>query len=170
MELDKRILPGKRPLTCYDIEEAKKHICRECYFTSKFENFENLSNVPRAFLQNVDDSSTPFQCYGEDGIICYDCFILPCEWVKEEKKLRPFTIEEFQSKFKIGMPIRFRAKKNNSVIPYLLIFNGYIPSLTKEIEIWILMGDIRFSLKELCEHYEWQEHYKEDYEPFGVEE
>lgn len=86
MELDKRILEGKRPLTCYDLDEAKKYVGKDCYFSSKFESFENLSKVPHTTLHNIDDTSTPFWCYGDDGVLCYACFILPCEWVKQEPK------------------------------------------------------------------------------------
>ena len=105
MELDSRIIEGKKPLTCFDTEQAKEFIGKECYFSSKFESFENLSRVPHAVLHNIDDSQTPFWCYGDDGILCYDCFILPCEWVnpeKPEQKYRPLTNEEFLALFDSG--------------------------------------------------------------------
>ena len=134
MELDKRIKEGKRPLTCFDIEEAKQFIGKECYFSSKLENFENLSKVPHAHLYNVDDSSTPFQCYGDDGILCYDCFILPCEWVMEEEpepKYRAFTLNEFLKSYKIGDTVTFRMKKDEHIpeaeclIEYKRMITGY---------------------------------------------
>lgn len=130
MELDERILEGKKPLTCFDIEEAKKYVGKDCYFSSKFENFENLSKLPHATLHNVDDSHTPFQCYGKDGVLCYDCFILPCEWVKEpEKKWRPYTGIEFAEKFDlwIGHVIRIRDRPENAgqEYEYKIMFVGY---------------------------------------------
>lgn len=33
MELDARIVEGKKPLTCLDAEQAKLFIGKECYFS-----------------------------------------------------------------------------------------------------------------------------------------
>ena len=160
MELDKRIKEGKRPLTCFDVEEAKQYIGKECYFTSKFENFENLSKVPHATLHNIDDSHVPFQCYGDDGILCYDCFILPCEWVEEKKepKYRPYTIDDFLKKFKLGDSIILKRKDKNAY--EVALFTGYYDK-------GIYLGAYDCKLEYLFSDYELGVNYDE-FVPFGV--
>ena len=172
MELDKRIKEGKRPLTCFDIEEAKQFIGKECYFSSKLENFENLSKVPHANLYNVDDSSTPFQCYGDDGILCYDCFILPCEWVKEEEpepKYRAFTLAEWIDQHEIGEIIHFSYKDGRQ--EFNVMYTGYVIEHGEDIQDVRTIGRIMllgtaYFLEDLFENYVicidgiWQ--------PFGV--
>lgn len=177
MDLDKRILDGKRPLTCFDIEEAKKYVGRECYFTSKFENFENLSKVPHAILHNIDDSSTPFWCYGDDAILCYDRFILPCDWVKEEKPkktYRPFSIEDWKFKHSIGDTIIYRYKgtyhgdPRESEVMYL----GYVKPLDRITDEAgkgeLVLGNDSLGLQNLFDNYEiWVDG---SWKPFGIEE
>lgn len=172
MKLDSRILKGKKPLTCFDVEEAKKYIGKDCYFASKFERFENLSKVPHATLHNVDDSPVPFQCYGEDGVLCYDCFILPCEWVKPEepeKKYRPFSLDEFLKIFNTGDLVEFRYKDSDEV--KCAMFTGYITDVDRIDDktpgaVELMLGIFHYSLCslfEVCELFlngEWQ--------PFGV--
>ena len=53
MELDKRILPGKRPLTCFDTEEAKKFIGEKGYFNHNLSRFCYLKNCTPAYLRNI---------------------------------------------------------------------------------------------------------------------
>lgn len=168
MELDMRILPGKRPLTCFDVKEAEKYIGKECYFTSKFENFENLSKVPHATLHNIDDSNTPFWCYGDDDVLCYDCFILPCEWVKPKKTYRPY--KNVQELFEdigvyIGDTIHFRSKaketENHALITsYTTLKNG-----TEKI---CLGGAYYYTMQALFDLFELRSH--GDWQPFGIEE
>lgn len=166
MELDKRILPGKRPLTCYDIEEAKKYIGKECYFASKFESFENLSKVPHATLHNVDDSHVPFQCYGEDGVLCFDCFILPCEWVKEEKKepkYRPFKdhaeYKEYLNDGIIESWVQIREKLTGEVSELMYVGGS---------EAIICLGAYSFDLNKLFYDFELFNESTGEWQPFGV--
>ena len=171
MELDKRIKEGKRPLTCFDIEEAKQFIGKECYFSSKLENFENLSKVPHANLYNVDDSSTPFQCYGDDGILCYDCFILPCEWVMEEepeKKYRAFTLAEWIGQHTIGDVIRYRCKSQKIELRHMYVGYGYgIGTDIKNTTSGTLtLGVASYTLDYLLEDYEIE--VNGEWLPFGV--
>lgn len=166
MELDKRIIDGKKPLTCFDIEEAKKYVGKDCYFSSKFENFENLSKVPHATLHNVDDSPVPFQCYGEDGVLCYDCFILPCEWVKQpEKKYRPYTKHEFLNKFECGKPINIRRKDDDINLFIETMPSVKIDNLCDDVHVRLFEGI--FNLKRLFDEFEWQKSNGE-WQPFGV--
>ena len=169
MDLDKRILDGKRPLTCFDVEEAKKYIGKDCYFASKFESFENLSKVPYALLYNVDDSHVPFQCYGDDGVICYDSFLLPCEWVTEKKTYRPY--KNVQELFEdigvyIGDTIHFRTKSKETehhalITSYITLKSGTEKLCLGGTKYYYTMHEL-FDLFELRSRDEWI--------PFGIEE
>lgn len=169
MELDERIIEGKRPLTCFDVEEAKKYIGKECYFTSKFENFENLSKLPYAILYNVDNSPVPFQCYGDDGVLCYDCFILPCEWVTKKKTYRPY--KNVQELFEdvgvyIGDTIHFRSKSKETehhalITSYITLKSGTEKLCLGGTKYYYTMHEL-FDLFELHSRGEWI--------PFGIEE
>ena len=165
MELDKRIIKGKRPLTALDTDVAKEFIGKQCYFTSKFENFENLSKVPHATLHNIDDSHVPFQCYGDDGILCYDCFILPCEWVEEKKepKYRPYTMKEFLREYSIGESILKIRDKREPEYVYQYLFIGHSKN-------YVGLGGWMFAFTELFDHFEIGEGVgdEETWQPFGV--
>ena len=168
MKLDSRILEGKKPLTCFDIEEAKKYVGKDCYFSSKFEDFENLSKVPHATLHNVDDSHTPFQSYGKDGVLCYDCFILPCEWVKEEEKTyRPY--KDVKELFEdigvyIGDVVNFRRK--DSKAEYHALITSYIID-TEDGTTKICLGStIYYTTQELFNLFELRSH--GEWIPFGI--
>ena len=72
---------------------------------------------------------------------------------------------EFCEKFSIGLPIKFRKKGAVGCERYLIL-NGYEH---EHDEQYIYIGHIPYTLNELFRDYEWQEHYTEDFEPFGVE-
>lgn len=158
MELDRRIVEGKRPLTCFDIEEAKKYIGEECYFTSKF---ENLSKVTCTTLHNVDDGPVPFQCFDDDGIFCYDCFILPCEWVKEhENKYRPFSLNEFVNQYSLGEEVIVRHKEDKNIKHKLFTEFG-------ENNDAVRLGSHYYTLQDLYDRYEL--YTGDGWKPFGIE-
>lgn len=128
MELDKRIIKGKRPLTCFDVEEAKAFLGKECYFSNAYCTFEDLNYTPKAILQYVfdnKDASDPYKtaCY-------YYPFCLPCEWVEEEKKepkYRPLTNTEFVDLFDSGKLRSIRLKDNSTKrLERLIITDIYV--------------------------------------------
>ena len=88
MELDKRIIKGKRPLNCFDTEQAKQFIGKKCYFSDDARDFMNLDKADGdtlfyvAELQNIWTAEE--YCFANDSDDWR--FILPCEWVEEEKK------------------------------------------------------------------------------------
>ena len=88
MELDKRIKEGKRPLTCFDTEQAKRFIGKKCYFSDDARDFMNLDKADGdtlfyvAELQNIWTAEE--YCFADNSNDWR--FILPCEWVEEEKK------------------------------------------------------------------------------------
>ena len=167
MELDKRIIKGKRPLTCFDVEEAKQYIGKECYFTNTYCTFEDLHRIPKGELQYVSDdkdASDPYKtaCY-------YYPFCLPCEWVKEEKKepkYRPYTIKDFEEAFLKGEFedfIIFRDKNYPDNV-YTLRYNGNF--ISGGIE-FICLGARSISFRNLFEDYEVM-NTDGDFVPFGV--
>ena len=157
MKLDKRIINGKRPLTCFDIEEAEKYIGKLCYMCDEYNLFYQLNLIEPAILMGVEDCEIPFH-YGQDK---QAEFCLPCDWITKE--YRPYTIDEFYERFQMGEPIRYRRK--GDVLVRCLILNRYADS-----EGTVYIGNILYTLDELFNRYEWYEDYTEDFKPFGVEE
>lgn len=166
MELDKRIINGKRPLTCFDIEEAEKYIGKLCYMCDEYNLFYQLNLIEPAILMGVEDCEIPFH-NGQDK---QAEFCLPCEWVTNEKKYRPYTLQEFCDKFTVGQPIKFRQKGKVGWERYLILDGYNHEQYENRTVTYIHIGAIPYTLEELFNAYEWQEHYTEDFEPFGVEE
>ena len=115
MELDKRIIEGKKPLDCFDAENEelmKSFLNKEGYFSNNLENFCLLDGCFKLFLSNVfkDLKSCFIDDKGRDWK-----FFLPVEWVKEpekesEKKYRAFTLAEWIEHHEIGEVIHYRSK------------------------------------------------------------
>ena len=142
MELDPRIIKGKRPLTCFDTEQAKEFLGKECYFSNCKSHYKNLSAFEK-FVSLTD------YCIGEltaimdlgDKVFDVDqqCnefrYCLPCEWVKKpeepEKKYRAFSLNEFLERYKIGDTVTFRMKKDEHIpeaeclVEYKRMITGY---------------------------------------------
>ena len=167
MELDKRIKEGKRPLTCFDVEEAKAFLGKECYFSNAYCTFEDLHRIPKSELQyisNDKDASDPYKtaCY-------FYPFCLPCEWVKEEKKepkYRPYTIKDFEKAFlndEFDDFIIFRDKHDHGNV-YTMRYNG---NYTRGKYEYICLGAKNYSFESLFENYE-VANCDGDFVPFGV--
>ena len=180
MELDKRIKEGKRPLTCFDVEQAKEFLGKECYFSNCKSHYKNLSAFEK-FVSLTD------YCIGEltaimdlgDRVFDVDqqCkefrYCLPCEWVEEpkepEKEYRAFTLAEWTDKHEIGEIIHFSYKDGRQ--EFNVMYTGYVIEHGEDIEDIrtigriMLMGTAYF-LEDLFENYVicingiWQ--------PFGV--
>ena len=175
MELDKRIIEGKKPLDCFDTEQAKQFIGKKCYFSDEARDFMNLDKADGdtlfyvAELQNIWTAEE--YCFADNSNDWR--FILPLEWVREEKtepkpKYRPFTLAEWVDQHEIGEVIRFRNTCNQE---FNVMYLGYILDTNDDIQDTRTKGQIMFvstpyTLQELFERYEicingeWQ--------PFGV--
>lgn len=117
MELDERIIEGKKPLTCFDIDEAEKYVGKKCYISNEYDFFRNLDFTKHKILNGVEDCEAPF--HYDSGSQAEFC--LPAEWVKEpEKKYRALTLNEFLERFKIGeaLYIRFKRDKAERVVVF----------------------------------------------------
>ena len=169
MELDKRIKDTGSILTCFSPEAATEHMGQKGYFTNSIDDYQSLEQFTDfRTVSEVTDDDTPF-CTGQR---CYQ-FFLPAEFVRpaeEKKKWRPYSLMEFEDKFTIGRPIRFREKDKTGLERYLIL-NGYAKAqYSTGTTDYIHIGSTPYTLKELFEDYEWLSQDTEDFEPFGVEE
>ena len=166
MELDKRIKEGKRPLTCFDLEEAEGYVGKKCYISNEYDFFRDLDFTQQKILNGVEDCEAPFH-YDSDR---QAEFCLPCDWVKEpEKEYRPYTLAEWINQHEIGEVIHFRDKDYKQVCN--VMYTGYVIDHGEDVEDIrttgrIMLINMGYLLQELFERYEicingeWQ--------PFGV--
>lgn len=159
MKLDTRIIDGKRPLTCFDTDEAEKYIGKLCYISDEYDQFRALELIEPTILKGVEDCEVPFH-YGDKDRQADFC--LPCEWVTEEKKYRPYTIEDFEM-FEI---VVFREKSNPSM-EYHVRYNGYRKYDNNVYKV--ILGNISYTLNDLFEDFEYLDSDGE-WKPFGVKE
>jgi hypothetical protein len=165
MELDKRIKEGKRPLTCFDLDEAEEYIGKKCYISNEYDFFRNLDFTQQKILNGVEDCEAPFH-YDSDS---QAEFCLPCDWVKDsEKKYRAFTLAEWIDQHEIGEVIHCR---NEHKQEFHVMYTGYVIDNGEDIQDIrttgrIMLINMGYLLQELFERYEicingeWQ--------PFGV--
>ena len=173
MKLDKRIKEGKRPLNCFDTEQAKQFIGKKCYFSDDARDFMNLDKADGdtlfyvAELQNIWTAEE--YCFADNSNDYR--FILPFEWVKpeeSEKKYRPYTLAEWVDQHEIGEVIHCR---NEHKQEFHVMYTGYVIDNGEDIQDIrttgrIMLINMGYLLQELFERYEicingeWQ--------PFGV--
>ena len=166
MELDKRIKSLSDILTCFDIERAKEFLGEKGYFAGDLCCFKDLQQLcAYGILVNVfDDRDDTFQ----KGETIYPFFIPKCLLKPKEKQYRPYTFMEFTDKFTVGQPIKFRQKSAEGYERYLIL-NGYQHEQHEGRTVtYIYIGSYGYTLDALFNDYEWQEHYTEDFKPFGV--
>ena len=167
MKLDKRIIDRKYIYDCFNADDAREFIGEECFMANDIELFINLDRINVYTLDKIEDG---FYNKEEDE---YFDFCLPVRWLKPEEKqkqYRPYTLMEFTNIFTVGLPIKFRKKGEVGNERYLIL-NGYSHNqLIGETTTDIYIGRGAYTLDELFSKYEWQEHYTEDFKPFGVEE
>ena len=179
MELDKRIKEGKRPLNCFDTEQAKQFIGKKCYFSDDARDFMNLDKADGdtlfyvAELQNIWTAEE--YCFADNSNDYR--FILPLEWVKpeeseeSEKKYRPFSLEEFFNIFEVGDLIVFKMKNTDEV--KCAMFTGYITDVERIDDktpgaVELMLGIFHYSLFSLFEDFELL--YHGEWQPFGIKE
>lgn len=169
MELDKRIKSLPDVLTGFDIEKAKGFLGEKGYFAGDLYCFTDLvRSCPYGTLANIlDDMDDTFQM--KEDSIYYPYFIPEFSLKPKEKRYRPYTFMEFTDKFTVGRPIKFRRKGKVGWECYLIL-NGYRHEQHNDQTItFIYIGSYPYTLGQLFKDYEWQEHYTEDFKPFGME-
>lgn len=163
MELDKRIIKGKKPLTAFDVMESK-FIGTDCFFSDKPSDFADLSKCQVGKLMSLDAVSGMFGASKNNSYAVF-YFCLPCEWVEEKKeaKYRPYSLEEFIGDVNLGLEpwITMRPVGTNKECKFL--YTGYQET---EVGEYICLGCFQFDFVSLFQNYEicingeWQ--------PFGV--
>jgi len=176
MKLDPRIIEGKRPLDCLDVDIAKIYIGQKGYFAICLCAFQDLKSIDYhltyATLKEVNSQKT--MAFADDFDGDEFSYFLPEEWVKEpEKKYRPFSIEDWKLKHSIGETVLYRYKgtycgdHSEAELAYL----GYIKPLdgiTDEAgKGQIVLGNNAHGLQNLFDDYEiWVDG---GWKPFGIE-
>ena len=186
MKLDSRIIEGKRPLSCFDTEQAKEFLGKKCYFSDRLCTFNQLLYAYSYVTADILVSKEKYLYVGElltvgdsDGS-CYEAgingeaewfqFCLPCEWVKEsEKKYRPYTLAEWVDKHGIGDVVIYRSKKSDGIELHHM-YVGYACGIGKNIdEIGVgtlTLGVASYTFDYLFEDFEL--FYNGRWLPFGV--
>ena len=181
MNLDPKILPGKRPLTCFDTAQAQNFVGKKCYLTNDISIFSDLDS----FKETEGCSDAPYvgvidrlTNINKELSMVFDTtflrwkFCIPCEWVKEEKKepkYRPY--KDVKELFEdigvyIGDVVNFRRK--DSKAEYHALITSYIID-TEDGTTKICLGStIYYTTQELFNLFELRSH--GDWHPFGIEE
>ena len=169
MKLDSRIIDGKKPLTCFDSDEAKQFIGQEGYFSNDKTDFQDLNDACRDVLQDVldsyDDNTPPFK-YSDYFLQNY---FLPIAWTKE-KPYRAYQVKEFYDLFadKVGkqvFTIRNKYDPDNAFVALLT----EVPFYTNTNKYLVGLGTDTYTLPELVKKYEIFDNSENKWKPFGVE-
>lgn len=167
MKLDKRVKENALIGHCFNAEELKRYIGQVCYFVDALEDFSDLINPFEGTLKAVSPDAV--DCYvaeakvnGGPAEFSY-AFCLPAEFVEEEeKKYRPYTIEEFCNE---GFEIIVFREKDCPSREFHLRYNGY----RKCDNVYkVILGNLTYTLSDLFEDFE--RFYNGRWFPFGVEE
>lgn len=176
-KMDKRIKKVTDIKTSFseDFEELSNYIGFNVYGSDTVNGFYDLTNCYSGTLKRVDDddSGFPFIISSSKEVHPFRYMILEKDLDpknKTEKKHRPYTLKEFNDKFTVGRPIKFREKDREGCERYLIL-NGYMHEQREgQISTYIYIGSYPYTLDELFNAYEWQEHSYRGFAPFGVEE
>ena len=164
MELDKRILEGKKPLDCFDTKIAEQFLGKKGYFSDYLNEYTHICNTEEDVLQSLDEH--------HDEAFLSTCnkweFFLPAEWVKPEKKYRPFTLAEWIGQHTIGDVIRYRCKSQKIELRHMYV--GYAYGIGTDIKNTtsgtLTLGVASYTLDYLFEDYEIE--VNGEWLPFGV--
>lgn len=161
LKLDERIYEDRRIIfNCFSAEDAKKYVGQKGYFADEIYSYGDLDFTDFGTLDGVDNDQLPFKT----GRLFYQ-FFLPAEFVRPvgtpaEKKWRPFTLDEFRTKFPLLSPVTFRRK--TSKVPQAFCFVGYTANGA------IILGSDWCSFDVLFADYELKDE-DGNWTPFGVE-
>lgn len=166
MELDSRIKEGKRPLMCFDIEEAEQFIGKNGYFSDCLYKFQNLDDCSKSILHCVDNKCGDSNDYLFNDGKYYCRFFLPVEWVKEpETKFVPYTLDTWGQDFKPGDVVFFKGKEDTwkDKNYYKCMYLGYLKN--EKNSILVILGCWLFAFDELIDSFEIYRN--GNWEPFG---
>lgn len=157
MKLDARIIEGKRPLTCFDIEEAKQFIGKEGYFAGGLPGYKNLDYFDKWTLTEIKDDA--IRCFKDGHLSEWWDYFLPAEWVREkepEPVWKPYDLDTLrEDKILLGHVITFRRKtEDGSARIITAIYNGKSENSDDLNDSEILLGGEWFGFQRLFEDYE----------------
>ena len=97
MELDKRILPGKKPLDCFDAEQAAEFVGQEGYATDDISMFAELDFIDPGKLDYIIPEQGNGICYPYTVITENTrdqfAFFLPMAWVQSTEEQQEFITD-----------------------------------------------------------------------------
>ena len=97
MELDKRILPGKYILTCFDTKEAEKFVGQMGYTSDNISTFTDLSFCELGKLEYVAKENGNGICYPYSVVTDHNrdefAFFLPAAWVQNTEEQQEFITD-----------------------------------------------------------------------------
>ena len=161
MKLDSRIIKGKRPLDCVDVDIAKTYIGQKGYFANCLCAFQNLKSIDYhltyATLKEVNSQRT--MAFADDFNDDEFSYFLPEEWVQEkepEPVWKPYDLDTLrEDKILLGNTITFRRKtEDNSARVITAIYNGKSENSDDLNDSEIVLGCEWFGFQRLFEDYE----------------
>ena len=171
MELDPKIKVKKIFDVFSDFEEVKKYYGKEVYCADFTENFSNLKlyTNKRKLKTFYTQEFKPFLCGGQ----MYR-YVLPCEFVEQEKQYRPYTLNEFLDKYIICANIRIRQRDKKcqyfgKLIGYQFPTDPNTGKQKGDNDAVVCIGGYNFKLTELFTDYEQYDNMKDIWVPCGVE-
>lgn len=166
IDLDKRIIKGKKPLSAFD-ELESKYIGTDCFFSDKPSDFADLSKCQVGKLMSLDAVSGMFGASKNNSYAVF-YFCLPCEWVEEKKepKYRAYTMSEFKAEFKLGMVLTLRDRNAPDYVYQVMYLGNRHYDDTDSDENAIFLSQRFFSLRELFNIFEIVRN--GEWQPFGV--
>ena len=97
MELDKRILPGKYILTCFDAKEAEKFVGQMGYAADDISMFSDLDYIDPGKLEYVIPENGNGICYPYSVVTDHNrdelAFFLPAAWVQSTEEQQEFITD-----------------------------------------------------------------------------
>jgi len=96
MKLDPRIIEGRKPLTCFDAEEAEKFVGQKGYTSDDISTFTDLDCCCESGkLEHVVKENGNGICYPYSVVTDYNrkeyAFFLPEAWVKNTEEQQQFA-------------------------------------------------------------------------------
>lgn len=173
MKLDPRII--KKPLTCFDIEEAKQFINHTGYVTDDATRFIDIDQITPRLLTDVRNDSGV--CYKTNEGNCWRYF-LPKEWVQEQEPepvWKPYDLDAWQNDYNMGRIITFRytAIPNDNTVT--VFYHGKQEHSADLNKTEILLGNTWYDFQKLFDEFEiFDNKYSDDnlcrWRPFGYQE
>ena len=101
MKLDPRIIEGKKPLTCFDAEEAEKFVGQKGYASDDISTFTDLDGCCESGkLEYVVKENGNGICYPYSVVTDYNrkeyAFFLPAAWVKNTEEQQQFAEDSLE--------------------------------------------------------------------------